>query len=104
MDSGTAKHGRNIFLNVGKRHDGMWVLLRGMSELFQSGERLFGRKIKDARMGLDDLKVESGHLIEEESIGSKPRTMFSPVVQDLLHRGDSFSHARFLSEHQCSGG
>src|SRR5438128_1949013 len=96
MDSSTAEHGRNVLVDIFQGHDRMRVLVRRMSKLFQSGERLFGRKIKHSRVSLDDLKVEGSDLIEESLIGSKPRSMIGLVVQDLLDGGGCFSHPSLL--------
>ena len=96
MNSGAAKHGRNVLLKSGKRHDRMRVLVGGVGKLFQGGERLFRRKIKHAGVSLDHLKVEGNNVIKMSLIGSKPRSMIGWGVQDLLDRGGSFSHASLL--------
>ena len=41
MNGSAAEHRRKVFSDLGKRHHGMRVLLRGMCKLFQSGQGLF---------------------------------------------------------------
>ncbi len=58
----------------------MRVLVRRMGEPFECGEGLFRREVEHARMSLDHLEVEGGHLIKEHLIGSKPRGMIGLVI------------------------
>ena len=41
MNGSATEHRRKVFSDLGKRHQGMRVLLRGMCKLFQSGQGLF---------------------------------------------------------------
>ena len=55
-------------------------------------------------MSLDDSVVEGCDTIKEGLIGSKPRTVFGLVVQDLLDGRGCFCHTRSPSERLCIPG
>src|SRR5260370_42383241 len=44
----------------------------------------------------DHIKIEGRNLVEENLIGSKPRTLISLVVQDLSDRRGCFCHRSLL--------
>jgi hypothetical protein len=46
-----------------------------MGEQLQSGKGIFIVEIQQPCMGLDDLKIEGNHLIEEGLSGSKPGSL-----------------------------
>ncbi len=96
MDGGTAKQGRGILNNGGKRHHRMRVLCRGMSEPFQSGEGIMDRKIQHALMRLDDLEIEGGHLVKKLLGGSKPGRMLRLVLDGLPNGGGRLGHGLCL--------
>ena len=51
-----------------------------MSELLQSGKGIFVVEIQEPFVGLDDLKIEGNHLIEEGLCSSKPGSLMWLIV------------------------
>ncbi len=69
-----------------------------MSQFFQCRERVLVPQIQNLLVGLNDLEIESSHLIEKDLIGSKPRGMLWLVMHPLLDgRGCFGCHGCFLS-------
>ena len=69
-----------------------------MGQLLQCRERVLVLEIQDLLVGLNDLEIESSHLIEKDLIGSKPRGMLWLVIHTLPNgRGCFGCHVCFLS-------
>src|SRR5260370_40937801 len=98
MNRCSAKHRGNILSDIGEGHGWGGVLFRRVRELFKGRERLFLGEIEDVLMCLDDLKIEGSNLIEENLIGSKPRSVIVLEVQDLLDGRGGFCHGSSPSE------
>src|SRR5437763_10593145 len=97
MNGCSPKHRGNILSDIFQGHSWCWVLFRRVGELFKGGERIFIGEIEYVLMCLNDLKIEGHNLIEENLIGSKPRSVIRLVVQDLLDGRGGFCHTRPLS-------
>ena len=98
MDGCPPEHGRNILADRGKWHDRVGVLFRGVGQFLQCRERVLVLEIQDLLVGLNDLEIESSHLIEKDLIGSKPRGMLWLVIHTLPDgRGCLGCHGCFLS-------
>ncbi len=96
IDSGASEHGRDIWRDLRKCHDGCRVRLRGMGESFQGRERLSIGEGKHTLMSLDDFKVEGDNTIKESMICREVVGMLCPVVQCRSYRAGRLCHVCFL--------
>src|SRR5260370_6530015 len=97
MDGCPPEHGRNFLADRRKWHDRMGFLFRGVGQFLQGRECVLVTQIQDLLVGLNDLEIESSHLIEKDLIGSKPRGMLWLVMHHLPDgRGCFGCHGCFL--------
>src|SRR6266851_6150833 len=92
IDGSTSEKRRDGLCNFREWQNRRGVLLRGVSQFFQSREGLFGGKIEHAFVRGNDLKIESHHAVKEGLVGRKVGSIFRLIGQTLSDRCGCFCH------------